>query len=62
MKPIRTTRIVAIFTVLFLAIALYGCGSPASTSSYSLTIEPQDGYQPIYDFISGAKKTIDMTI
>ena len=62
MKPMRTTRIVAVFTVLFLAIALYGCGSPASTSSYSLTIEPQSGYQPIYDFISGAKKTIDMTM
>ena len=24
--------------------------------------EPQSGYQPIYDFISGARKTLDMTM
>jgi hypothetical protein len=29
---------------------------------YSLVTEPQAGYQPIYDFISGAKKTVDMTM
>jgi pimeloyl-ACP methyl ester carboxylesterase len=29
---------------------------------YSLVTLPQAGYQPIYDFIAGARKTLDMTI
>ncbi|MBI5870244.1 MAG: hypothetical protein HZB44_04700 [Actinobacteria bacterium] len=32
------------------------------TSDYSLTILPQDGYRPIYDFIAGAKTSIDMVM
>ncbi len=58
----RTTRAAVVLILLLLAVALYGCGTQASTSAYSLTILPQSGYQPIYDFISGAKKTIDMTM
>lgn len=34
----------------------------AATSSYTLIREPEDGYQPIYDFISSAKTTLDMTM
>ncbi len=59
----RSIRVATVLTViLLLAAPLYGCGAKASTSSYSLTTLPDDGYQPIYDFIAGAKKSIDMTM
>ncbi len=55
-----------------LTVILTGCSTagttpsttpnPASTSTYSLIPEPQAGYQPIYGFISSAKKTADMTM
>ena len=55
-----------------LTVILTGCSTagttasttpnPASTSTYSLIQEPQAGYQPIYGFISSAKKTVDMTM
>jgi phosphatidylserine/phosphatidylglycerophosphate/cardiolipin synthase-like enzyme len=37
-------------------------GVAKSASTYALVTEPGAGYQPIYDFISGAKKTVDMTM
>ncbi len=58
----RKMRASVVLILLLLAVVLYGCGSPSSTGSYSLTILPQSGYQPVYDFISGAKKSIDMTM
>jgi len=58
----RTYRIPAVLVVVGLVAALCGCGAPATTSSYTLIKEPQAGYQPIYDFISSAKKTVDMTM
>ena len=59
----RTSRIATVLVVVGLVAALSGCGtSPSTTISYTLIQEPQDGYQPIYDFISSAEKTIDMTI
>ena len=55
---------IAVPLVLILSMVglIAGCGSPATKSSYTLIKEPQAGYQPIYDFISSAKKTIDMTM
>jgi cardiolipin synthase A/B len=44
---------------LFLTAILCGCGT---TTSYSLITEPQSGYQSIYDFIAGARNTLDMTM
>jgi cardiolipin synthase len=58
----RIFRIVSLLIAVFLAAVMAGCGSLAKTSSYTLITEPQTGYQPIYDFISSAKKTIDMTM
>lgn len=75
-KPARVkpARIAAVPALLLLTLALWGCGTQASTNTdslngidsqrtvYSLTTLPQSGYQPIYDFISGAEKSIDMTM
>ena len=36
--------------------------APVAAVSYTLVQEPQAGYQPIYDFISSATKTLDMTM
>ncbi len=58
----RKARIAVVLLLLLLAVPLYGCGTATSTSGDSLTILPQDGYQPIYDFITGAKKSIEMTM
>ena len=58
----RSSRAVAVLAGVLLVAALCGCGTGKSQSSYALVTEPQSGYQPIYDFISGAKKTIDMTM
>lgn len=51
-----------VLAVVLLATALSGCGSAKSKTAYTLITEPQSGYQPIYDFISGAAKTVDMTM
>ena len=55
-----------------LTVILAGCSTagttasttpnPASTSTYTLIQVPQAGYQPIYDFISSAEQTVDMTM
>ncbi len=71
----RTSRIACVFVGAGLLAAVCGCGAaksgtattstpstPATTSSYTLIQEPQAGYQPIYRFISAAKKTLDMTM
>ena len=58
----RTSRIACVLVVIGLVTALCGCGSPVTKSSYTLIKEPQAGYQPIYDFISAARKTVDMTM
>jgi cardiolipin synthase len=72
-SPMRTSRIAGVLVGVAALAALCGCGtagsssstiSPAATttSSYTLIQEPQAGYQPIYAFISSAKKTLDMTM
>jgi phosphatidylserine/phosphatidylglycerophosphate/cardiolipin synthase-like enzyme len=58
----RITRVAVVLVLILLAVPLYGCGTQAGTSAYSLIVLPQSGYQPIYDFISGARKSIDMTM
>ncbi len=61
----RTSRIASVLVGVCLVAGLSGCSatkSPSTTSSYTLIQEPQDGYQPIYNFISSAKKTLDMTM
>ena len=58
----RTSRIVFVLVGVFLVAALSGCGTGKSSSTYALIQEPQAGYQSIYDFISSAKKTVDMTM
>ena len=58
----RIFRIVSLLTAAGLVAALCGCGGSAAVNSYSLTTEPQTGYQTFYDFIAGAKKTVDMTM
>ncbi len=57
-----TSRIASVLVVIGLVAALSGCGAPATSRFYTLIIEPQAGYQPIYIFISSAKKTVDMTM
>ncbi|MFA6001928.1 MAG: phospholipase D-like domain-containing protein [Thermoleophilia bacterium] len=37
-------------------------GTQAGTGDYKVIVLPQDGYQPVYDFIAGAKNRIDMTM
>src|ERR1035441_10703412 len=71
MRTSRPRSAAALFGV-GLTVILAGCSTagttasttpnPASTSTYSLIQEPQAGYQPIYGFISSAKKTVDMTM
>jgi len=71
----RTSRLACVLVGAGLAAAVCGCGSgrsgPATTSApsaasttaaFTLIVEPQAGYQPIYDFISSATKTLDMTM
>src|SRR5450759_248457 len=58
----RTSRIASVLVGVCLVVALSGCGTTKSSSSYTLIKEPQAGYQPIYNFISSAKKTLDMTM
>jgi phosphatidylserine/phosphatidylglycerophosphate/cardiolipin synthase-like enzyme len=58
----RSSRAVAVLAVVLLVAVLCGCGTGKSKPSYTLITEPQSGYQAIYDFISGARKTVDMTM
>ena len=58
----RSSRAVAVLAGVLLVAVLCGCGTGKSKTSYTLITEPQSGYQPIYDFISGARKTVDMTM
>jgi len=58
----RYSRIASVLVGVCLVAALSGCGTTRSGSSYTLIQEPQTGYQPIYDFISSAKETLDMTM
>jgi phosphatidylserine/phosphatidylglycerophosphate/cardiolipin synthase-like enzyme len=62
-----TSRLVSVFVGIVLIAALAGCsssttGAPAAASSYTLVQEPQQGYQPVYTFISSAKHALDMTM
>ncbi|MBC3889563.1 hypothetical protein GH810_14715 [Acetobacterium paludosum] len=50
-----------------MAATLFGCSTSApeaktATHSDTLIKLPEDGYQPVYDFIGSATKTIDMTM
>ena len=54
-----------IFFLLLVSVCLvFGCSTSTTSppTTYTLIKEPDAGYQPIYDFISSAKKTLDMTI
>src|SRR5665213_2174595 len=67
MKAMRTSRITPLFVGIVLLAALAGCGTsttsaPAAASTYTLVQEPQQGNQAVYNFISSAKHTLDMTM
>src|SRR5664280_681068 len=60
-----------VLTVALLATAVSGCTTAPPTAptapeptkpTLTLIVEPQAGYQPIYDFISGARVSLDMTM
>ena len=66
-RPMRTLRTSSVLVGVVLLAALAGCGNstagaPAAASSYSLVQVPQQGYQAVYDFISSAKHSLDMTM
>jgi hypothetical protein len=64
----RTSRIAFALVGVGLLAALSGCSTakpgpstgsaPTTTASFTLIVEPQ----PVYDFISSATKTLDMTM
>jgi len=58
----RTYRLATVLVAVALITVLSGCGTGSSSISYTLITEPQAGYQPVYDFITAAKKTLDMTM
>ena len=55
-------------SAVLLATVVSGCAPAQSMApeppkpTLTLVVEPQAGYQPIYDFISGAKTSLDMTM
>lgn len=55
-------------SIALLAVAASGCTAAPPTApqppkpALTLIVEPQAGYQPIYDFISGAQTSLDMTM
>src|SRR5664280_2029600 len=55
-------------TVALLATAVSGCTTAPPTApeptkpTLTLIVEPQAGYQSIYDLISGARVSLDMTM
>jgi len=55
--PSRLRYLIAIAAALLLETA-----AAAASNSYTLVTEPGQGITPIYNFISSAKKTIDMTM
>ncbi|MBC3901476.1 hypothetical protein GH811_17895 [Acetobacterium malicum] len=66
-RPKVLTRLVLFLCGLLVAVSLSGCSSTTTQSkteppSYTLIKLPDDSYQPVYDFIASANKTIDMTI
>jgi phosphatidylserine/phosphatidylglycerophosphate/cardiolipin synthase-like enzyme len=65
----RLSHAAFVLVALSLTAALCGCASAskpvaakAPVPVHRLVVEPQDGYQPIYDFISEASHTVDMTM
>jgi cardiolipin synthase len=58
----RPSRVAAVLVGVCLIATISGCGTGRSSSSYILITEPQAGYQSIYDFISAAQKTVEMTM
>src|SRR5450631_1509889 len=70
----RLSLVATALTVALIAIAVSGCTTAAPTApepttapepskpTLTLIVEPKAGYQPIYDFISGARVSIDMTM
>jgi len=67
----RLSLAVTALTVALLGTAASGCTTAPPTAStaprptkptLTLIVEPQAGYQPIYDFISGARMSVDMTM
>jgi cardiolipin synthase A/B len=60
-----------VLSVALLATAVSGCSAAQPTvptmpeppkRALALVVEPQAGYQPVYDFISGARRSLDMTM
>lgn len=65
--PKLLTLMVLILCGLVMTVSLLGCTpstteSKTDTTTYTLIKLPDQGYQPVYDFIASANKTIDMTI
>jgi phosphatidylserine/phosphatidylglycerophosphate/cardiolipin synthase-like enzyme len=61
----KLTRLLVAPVVLGLVAAGAVTGaatSDAATSNYTLITAPDQGYQPIYDFINSATKSVDMTM
>jgi phosphatidylserine/phosphatidylglycerophosphate/cardiolipin synthase-like enzyme len=68
----RPHRIAGMLVGVVLLGAVFGCSGtkpaapattpPVAVSTYTLITEPDTGYQPVYDFIAGAKTSIDMTM
>ena len=55
-------------SIALLATVASGCSAVRPTApeppkpALTLIVEPQAGYQPIYDFISGARVSVDTTM
>ena len=61
-------------SIMLLATAVSGCAAAQPTAptaptppkppmpAVALVVEPQAGYQPVYDFIAGARTSLDMTM
>jgi phosphatidylserine/phosphatidylglycerophosphate/cardiolipin synthase-like enzyme len=67
----RPTYVSMAIGISLLAVAVSGCAGAQSATpeppkppkpALTLFVEPQTGYQPIYDFIDGATKSVDMTM
>ncbi len=64
----RIPLVAMVMTAALLATTVSGCTTAPPTvpkptePTLTLFLEPQVGYQPIYDFIAGAQTSIDMTM
>jgi len=65
----RPSRALWLLVAVAVAATLGGCaaaskpdGGEGPVPSHRLIVEPRDGYQPVYDFISEASRTVDMTM